>query len=102
MSERRQDVRISGPFEGHWHGGSGATEVRIADISLGGCFVETVLQPVAGEETEVSIQFADGQSITLHGRVAYVDPGVGFGLAFRRPLTTEETTFLSQHLHLDA
>ena len=67
MSERRSDARIAGPFEGHWHGGSGANEVRISDMSLGGCFVETLMQPVAGEETDVTVLFADGQSITLRG-----------------------------------
>jgi len=101
MSERRNDARIAGPFEGHWHGGSGATEVRITDISLGGCFVETRMQPVVGEETDVTVLFADGQSITLQGRVAYADAGIGFGIAFR-PLTADETTFLSRHLHFDS
>lgn len=101
MSERRHDARIAGPFEGHWHGGSGANEVRISDISLGGCFVETMLHPVVGEETDVTVLFADSQSITLQGRVAYVYPGIGFGIAFR-PLTADETTFLSRHLHLDS
>jgi len=101
MSERRHDARIAGPFEGHWHGGSGATEARIADLSLGGCFVETRMQPGLGEETDVTVLFADGQSITLQGRVAYTAPGIGFGIAFR-PLTADETTFLTRHLHLDA
>ena len=59
MSERRHDARITGPFEGHWHGGSGANEVRISDMSLGGCFVETMMQPVVGEETDVTVLFAD-------------------------------------------
>ena len=101
MSERRNDARIAGPFEGHWHGGSGATDVRITDISLGGCFVETRMQPVVGEETDVTVLFGDGQSLTLQGRVAYADPGIGFGISFR-PLTADETTFLTRHLHLDS
>jgi hypothetical protein len=101
MTERRHDVRVAGPFEGHWHGGSGATEVRISDVSLGGCFVEAMLQPTVGEETDVTILFGDGQSITVPGRVAYVDAGIGFGVAFR-PLTADETDFLSKHLNLDS
>ena len=101
MSERRQDTRITGPFEGHWHGGSGATEVRISDVSLGGCFVETIMQPTVGEETDVTISFGDGRSVTVAGRVAYVESGIGFGVTFRT-LTPDEVAFLTEHLHLDS
>jgi len=99
MPERREHVRIVGPFEGHWHGGSGATECRITDISLGGCFVETILQPQRGEATEVSVRFHDGTTMTLAGHVVYTDSGVGFGVAFRR-LTDEEVEALRKHLDL--
>jgi len=101
MAERRQHVRVAGPFEGHWHGGSGATECGITDVSLGGCFVETVLQPTKGENTEVTVRFADGRQITLAGRVVYAEPGVGFGVQFRE-LTPDELAALKQCLHLDA
>lgn len=100
MSERRHGPRVTGPFEGHWHGGSGATNVRITDVGRGGCFVETRMQPTVGEETRVTVQFPGGQAITLHGRVAYAEPGIGFGMTFR-PLTPDETEFLNQHLHLE-
>jgi len=100
MAERRQHVRVVGPFEGHWHGGSGATECRISDVGLGGCFVETVLQPGQDEETDVTIRFSDGHEITLPARVIYVDPGVGFGVQFRS-LTPDETETLKKYLHQD-
>jgi hypothetical protein len=101
MAERRQSVRIAGPFEGHWHGASGATEVRISDIGFGGCFVETLLPPAAGEQTSVTVRFGDGESMTLNGRVAYADPRAGFGIAFD-PLTPDEQAFLARHLRPDS
>jgi hypothetical protein len=98
--ERRQHARVTGPFEGHWHGGSGATEVRISDISLGGCFVETLVQPTPGEDTEVTICFTPAESMTIAGQVVYAEPGLGFAVKFN-PLTPDQTTELKRHLHLD-
>jgi hypothetical protein len=99
VPERRQHVRVQGPFEGHWRGGSGATECRITDVSLGGCFVETVLQPGVGEETAVFIDFGSGHSITLAGKVVYAQYGVGFAVQFHE-LTAEQTTAMKDVLHL--
>lgn len=99
MPERRQHVRVPGPFEGHWRGGSGATECRISDVSLGGCFVETVLQPGVGEETDVFIDFGSGHTMTLSGKVVYAEYGVGFAVEFQA-LTAEETAALKDFLHL--
>jgi hypothetical protein len=65
-----------------WRGASGATSCRIADISLSGCFVESLSAPPAGEEVIVSIRFKEAISLSLRGRVVYVDPGIGFGVQF--------------------
>ncbi len=100
MPERRLHQRVSGPFEGHWHGGSGATECRVSDVSLGGCFVQTLVQPTAGEETEVMVRFGPDEAITLSGRVVYAEPGLGFAMKFR-DLTPDETARLKKYLHLE-
>ncbi len=100
MIERRQHLRVTGPFEGHWHGGSGATEVRISDISLGGCFVETLVQPTPGENTEVTVCFTPVDSMTIGGQVVYSEPGLGFAIKFRE-LTPDEAAALKKFLHQD-
>lgn len=99
VPERRHHVRVQGPFEGHWRGGSGSNECRISDVGLGGCFVETVLQPGVGEDTEVFIDFGSGRTMTLAGKVVYAEFGVGFAVQFRE-LTADETTALKEYLHL--
>ena len=100
MVERRRYTRVRGPFEGHWRGGSGATECRIADVGLGGCFVETLAQPTKGEATEVTILFAPAQSMTFAGRVAYAEPGLGFAVEFDA-LSPDDLARLKTYLHQD-
>ncbi len=98
--ERRQHPRLRGPFEGHWHGGAEAREVRISDVSLGGCFVETMVQPTKGEETSVTIAFGPGQSMDITGHVVSAEPGFGFAMKFDE-LTPADTAILTKYLHQD-
>ena len=89
VDERRQHPRVARPFEGTWKGASGLTRCRIADISIGGCFVQTLAMPVAGETTVVTIAFGESHALMFTGTVVYVDPGMGFAVQFK-PLPAEQ------------
>ena len=80
--ERRQHKRVARPFEGSWTGASGANSCRITDVSLGGCFVQTLATPTAGEDTQVTIAFGKDVSVTFAGKVIYVEPKMGFAVKF--------------------
>ncbi|HKV99596.1 MAG TPA: PilZ domain-containing protein [Vicinamibacterales bacterium] len=80
--ERRQHKRVTRPFEGSWRGASGGSSCRISDVSLGGCFVQTLATPSAGDETHVTITFGKDLSMTFVGKVAYVEPKMGFAVKF--------------------
>jgi PilZ domain len=80
-TERRRFRRISHHFEGTWPGASGITSCRIADISLGGCFVHSLSTPSKGDATSVTIRIGPHQ-LTFEGVVAYVEPRMGFALQF--------------------
>ena len=80
--DRRRHKRVSRPFEGSWRGASGASSCRISDVSLGGCFVQTLATPTAGDETQVTITFGKDVSITFAGKVIYVEPTMGFAVKF--------------------
>lgn len=80
--ERRQHQRLARPFDGNWQGASGANKCRIGDLSLGGCFVETLASPSAGEQTRVTINFGGDISMTFAGTVIYVEPRIGFAVKF--------------------
>jgi hypothetical protein len=81
--ERRRFRRISRPFEGSWSGASGDTRCRIADISLGGCFVHSLATPAKGDETSVTVLIGPHQ-LSFQGSIAYVEPGMGFAVKFRQ------------------
>ena len=80
--ERRLHPRVARPFDGTWRGASGVTRCRIADISIGGCFVQTLALPVAGETTVLTVAIGKSHAITFTGTVVYVDPGMGFAVQF--------------------
>ncbi|MGH7635811.1 MAG: PilZ domain-containing protein, partial [Gemmatimonadaceae bacterium] len=42
MDERRQHPRLAIPIQGSWRGASGGSQCRIADVSAGGCFVQSL------------------------------------------------------------
>ncbi len=95
--ERRQFPRINQPLEGTWRGASGASSCRVGDISLGGCFIYGVAQPVIGEETAVTVTIGENLSVTLHGHVISVEAGMGFSVRFG-PLATSEINGLAEVL----
>ena len=84
MSERRVHPRIKGPFEGFWDG-SATREGRIVDLSVGGCFVESVSPPDTSQQrVNVSVVTGSGQ-IEVVGEVIYVEAGQGFAVRFVDP-----------------
>ncbi len=61
--------------------GSGLREARISDISLGGCFVDTIATAQEGEVVKFDVKLED-RTFNMVGEVAYVFPGNGFGVKF--------------------
>jgi hypothetical protein len=94
--ERRRHPRTQRPLDGTWAGASGGTACRVADISAGGCFVNTLSQPQVGEITTVTVSH-DARTLLLTGLVRSVDPGIGFGVEFC-DLTAETRQALSELL----
>lgn len=80
--ERRQHERYKRALEGQWNGASGTGTCRITDISLGGCFIQTLAMPAVGEDTTVTIHLGS-HHLALAGRIVYVEQGMGFSVQFR-------------------
>ena len=72
---------------------SGKYEARISEISLGGCYVDSIASVMESEAIALTIRIGDGASQRFTGVVAYVLPGFGFGVRFT-DLTEEKTDFL--------
>lgn len=59
------------------------TKVKTGDLSVGGCFIDTWNPSPEGAEIQVTIHRAT-RSFAACGRVVFVFPRVGMGVAFTR------------------
>jgi hypothetical protein len=80
-NERRGAARLAGPFEGTWDGASGRRECRITDLSVGGCFIDTLAHQPVGTPVRIELRLR-GQAFQLAGEVVYVDRVQGFAVKF--------------------
>lgn len=87
--ERRSDERVPLNLSARWDGLSGTHEARIADLSLGGCYVNTNGRVDLGEIVGLEIKLPSGEWLQLRGEVAAYEQGTGFGVLFSF-LTNEE------------
>ncbi len=81
--ERRAEERVPLMLELRWQSLSGKHTARISDISMGGCYVETMGQVTTGDLIRFEVQLPTGRWMPLIGEVVYQHPGMGFGLRFR-------------------
>ena len=85
MSEivnRRKHIRVVGPFEGT-RPGLVDMRLEIYDLSLGGCFVNSVHQaPHRGQVFAITIELPTGETLAAKGEMAFVRPGFGYGVKF--------------------
>ena len=61
---------------------SGRREARISDLSVGGCYIDSIADVNVGEEITFELRSHSAGPVQLQGRVVYVHPGNGFGLSF--------------------
>ncbi len=80
--ERRSSQRKRLLLEAKWESMSRTHEARVDDVSLSGCFVNTYGRVEPNEEIDLQIELPSGEWLSLSGRVASYQPGVGFGMAF--------------------
>lgn len=90
----RQNDRYSFLKEVQLEFSSGKRSARISDISIGGCYIDTIAQVPVGEGLTIHIESSEAQTMKFSGRVAYVLEGFGFGIEFV-DLSDEQRDFLS-------
>jgi hypothetical protein len=74
---------------------SGKRDCRITDLSMGGCYVDSIASMTTGEMLAFKISLPEGEWLHLTGNVAFVFPGCGFGIMFT-PLTEGQQILLEQ------
>lgn len=77
----RKDERVAGPFDG-CRVGLLETPVRIYDVSLGGCFVNSTHEQRAGSRVVLRIDLPNEGSITVTADTVKSQPGFGFAVRF--------------------
>ena len=83
MSEHRKSdrLRVNCPVDVTEKGVRAAVRCNMADVSPGGCYIETVLPFPVSVELEISFS-PHGFLVRARGTVQYVHPGMGMGLKF--------------------
>ena len=83
MSDKRQHARVSWLVEAqiwcrdqdvHWN-------VRLTDISEGGCFVDTLVPLEEGSPVSLKVSDASGP-IEITGKILYGQPTIGSAIGF--------------------
>lgn len=82
-NELRRYKRVPLILEVRMESMSGKHTARTGDISLGGCYIESLGAVIPGEHISFDIQLPTGRWIRLRGEVAYHLTSMGFGVRFR-------------------
>lgn len=96
MSRKLNRINVSLDIMLEW--ASGQRQARISDISLGGCFIDTLANLRAGEAVKFMMKVSEGEWMEFAGQVRYALPGFGFGVLFA-PLSDEQRSVI-EHLIL--
>mgnify|MGYP001042929813 CR=1 FL=1 len=84
MSEKRRHPRVSWLVDGqvwcrdedvYW-------DVRVTDISEGGCFVDTLVPLSEGSPVSLKANDLSGMPMDIPGRIVYGQPTIGSAIAF--------------------
>jgi hypothetical protein len=76
--QRRTTVSLDIRFE--WAGMTRAA--RICDISIGGCFINSLAPIAIGEVISFRLDHTDGQFLELTGEIVYIYTNLGYGVRF--------------------
>jgi hypothetical protein len=82
MEENRKDPRFDVSLTARLPDSVANHEVRISDLSVGGCYVDNIAQVLPGETIILAILKPDGEWLELRGEVVYHSPRLGFGVRF--------------------
>ena len=78
----RKHERIPLSLEAIFESSSGKRDVRVSDLSMGGCYVDSIVTVPVGENVVISFRMPNGEWMRVSGEVTYCFPGIGFGLRF--------------------
>lgn len=92
MIERRNNPRfkIGVPVEIHLEGSTAPIHCATSDLSLGGCYIESMYPFPAGASLELKLEAGD--TLIIAAKVVTSDPQFGNGIQFVRMLPDDRET----------
>lgn len=83
-----QNEQVNVSLDVVWQGAAGKYDARMGEISLDGCFIDSMGQEVLGETINFKARMPSGVWVNLEGKVASQEYPIGFELRFTN-LTAE-------------
>ncbi len=82
MPDQRKQPRLPLRLEVQWNGSDDRIPDVTSDVSLGGCYIES-LNPVSiGEVLNLGLRLPFSETLPVRGEVRYHHPTIGFGFKF--------------------
>lgn len=95
MHEQRKTARIPVRLEVQWNGITTRCPDVTSDVSLGGCYVESLNPVKIGEVLNLELCLPSGSSFPFLGEVRYHHRTIGFGVKFFQLSTFQQTRLKS-------
>ncbi len=80
VTKQNEPVAVS--LDVVWHGRAGKYDARLSEISLDGCFIDSMGQETFGETICFNVHLPSGIWVTLEGEVIYQEYPIGFEVRF--------------------
>ncbi len=96
----RQQKRIAISLTIELEASSGNREARMSDLSMNGCYIDTITSVRLDENVRFTLSLPDGRREELSGEVIYMHEGIGFGLRFN-DLSDDQRMLLQKIIQTD-
>jgi hypothetical protein len=67
----KQNEQVYVSLDVVWHGSAGKFDARMGELSMDGCFIDSMGQEILGETVNFKVHLPEGPWITLQGEVVY-------------------------------
>lgn len=90
--EQRKNTRVPVRLEVEWGSLPSRFPDVTSDLSLGGCYVESLNSVKVGQVLNLSLSLPSKKTLRFRGEVRYHQPTIGFGLKFLQLSSFEQAT----------
>lgn len=91
----KQNEQVNVSLDVVWQGAAGKYDARMGEISMEGCFIDSMGQETMGETIYFKVHLPSGIWVTLQGEVIYQEYPIGFEVRFTN-LTQENRMLLAE------